>query len=454
MTRTRAVQLTGLDLDARLGQGGQGTVHNVANKRINETGESWSVVYKEYNAAMLQQLDETALGALVGLLDTIDGAQGRWLCEKAAWPAAVVEDGGRPRGFLMRAVPDRFRFHMPGLTAKSAGRERLATVEFLLNDDAYVAGIGLKVSDRDRLLLLADLADILTRLHRLGITVGDLSPKNLLFALGPAPECFLIDCDAMRLRGASVLPQAETPDWQVPDGEEKATRESDLYKFGLLAIRLFARDQSAQDPDALAAVSPRLRDLAEASLSPDPGLRPNPVAWTEALEPAVVSASGAQPAKQSPTTTPAATTSTPKPKPTANPDPEGELRSGLALIAGLALVGAYNFMPWLTMPNGDALRFHDVDYLTLHLYMKAFLLALGGLACLLADEYLGNVCGAVLGFASFCCFAAGYQRLEHEYGVADIHPMVGYDLSFGASAVVVAVCAWKAVVRYRLAKNP
>ncbi|HWG22623.1 hypothetical protein [Actinospica sp.] len=484
-TRTRTVHLAGLNLGDRLGQGGQGTVHHVTNRRINETGEAWSVVYKEYNAAMQPKLDSAALGSLVALLDALDAAQGRWLCEKAAWPAAVVEESGQAQGFLMRAVPDRFRILVPGLTAKSSGARRLATVEFLLNEDAYVAGIGLRVSDKDRVLLLADLADMLTRLHRLGIAVGDLSPKNLLFTLdntpGQRPECFLIDCDAMRLRGASVLPQAETPDWQVPDDEEKATRESDMYKFGLLAIRLFARDQSATDPDALAVLGTRIQDLARASLDTNSQLRPTPVAWADALavaasKAATTPATAATPTtarKPTPTPTPAVvpgskTSAAKTPTPVAaaavpaststtktrnNSDPQGELRSGLAFFVGLALVAAYNWMPWISTSNGDQLRFHAADALTLSLFVKAFWLAVVGLLCLASDEYLGNVCGSILGFVSFCCFAAGYQRLESEFSVFDVHPMSGYVLSFGGSAAIVVICAWKAVVRYQ-AKNP
>ncbi|WP_405016131.1 hypothetical protein OHV05_02710 [Kitasatospora sp. NBC_00070] len=139
----------------------------------------------------------------------------------------MVEQGGRTSGFLIRAAPDRFRFDLRSLSSGATGwRTRsscsTANLEFLLNDDAYVAGIGLTVSERD-CLLLADLAGTLGRLHRIGATVGDLSPKNLLFSSDDRPGCFPIDCDAMLLRGASVLPQAETPDRQLPANEEKAT---------------------------------------------------------------------------------------------------------------------------------------------------------------------------------------------------------------------------------------
>jgi serine/threonine protein kinase len=284
------VEFAALTLGAELGRGGQGSVHQVRNKRINESGADggWEVVYKEYAPTALPQVDAAALAAAVALPGRLTGEQGRWLCEKTAWPAAVVRRGGQTCGFLMRAVPDRFHFTLRTLAAGNQGSPRLATLEYLLNEDAYVTGIGLTVTDRDRLLLLADLATTLDRLHRFGVAVGDLSPKNLLFTLTPRPECFLIDCDAARTDRATVLPQAETPDWHVPTGEERATPHSDAYKLALLAVRLFARDQSTIDPAALAAIDPALGALARASLASDPAARPTPATWSEHL----VSASG------------------------------------------------------------------------------------------------------------------------------------------------------------------
>ncbi|WP_435132726.1 LppU/SCO3897 family protein [Actinacidiphila sp. bgisy144] len=280
-----SVDAAALVLGDRLGQGGQGTVHQVRNKRINKSAPDggWEVVYKEYGPAALPDLDARALDAAVALLGRLPEGEARWLCEKTAWPAVVVKRQGLACGFLMRAVPDRFHFTLRTLAGASTGPRRLATVEYLLNDDTYVAGIGLSVGDRDRLLLLADLAATLDRLHKLGVAVGDVSPKNLLFTLTPRPECFLIDSDAMRLNGTSVLPQAETPDWQIPNGEERATPASDTYKLALLAVRLFARDQATTDPARLARAGTALGDLARASLAPTPATRPTPAAWAEQL---------------------------------------------------------------------------------------------------------------------------------------------------------------------------
>ncbi|MER5615419.1 hypothetical protein [Streptomyces sp. NPDC002215] len=304
---TPAVEYGTLTLGRRLGQGGQGTVHEVTNKKINKSsGGGWEVAYKEYSPTVLAELDAATLSAQVDLPRTLGATEGRWLCDSTAWPAAVVQRNGQTCGLLMRLVPDRFQFTLKGLTSTSQASRRLANLEYLLNTDAYIAGIGLSISDPDRLLLLADLAVTLSRLHRIGIAVGDLSPKNLLFTTDPAPQCFLIDCDAMRLHGATALPQAETPDWQVPDGEEKATPASDVYKLGLLAIRLFARDQTTTDPSALAAISPELGDLARTSLDPDPAHRPTPSVWAEQLTATTHAAS---------TTPAAATVSRNRPRP-------------------------------------------------------------------------------------------------------------------------------------------
>jgi eukaryotic-like serine/threonine-protein kinase len=52
----------------------------------------------------------------------------------------------------------------------------------------------------------------------------------------------------MRVNGASVLPQVETPEWEVPAGEELATVQSDTYKLGLLTLRLLTGDQHTKNP--------------------------------------------------------------------------------------------------------------------------------------------------------------------------------------------------------------
>ncbi|MFE2910729.1 hypothetical protein [Kitasatospora indigofera] len=314
---TASVPLEGLVKGDLLGKGGQGTVWAVPGRRIN--GE-WPVAFKEYAPELRRELNGPALDALVDFVPAQPAPVGRWLCERTAWPAAVVagQDGAR-RGFLMRLVPEDF-FIDPDATGR-----KLAGFEFLLNHDAFLRRMEITVTDRQRLLLLLDLARTLERLHGLAIVVGDLSPKNVLFRLGAEPGCFLIDCDAMRLAGRDALAQRDTPGWELPPGEAPATRGGDAHKFGLLAVRLFDQSQDGRDVGALARASAELGALAEAGLRADPGGRPAPGAWVEPLRRAVRAAvtPASKPAGPKPPPSPAApkpaAPSPAAPKPAPNP---------------------------------------------------------------------------------------------------------------------------------------
>lgn len=85
-----------LTLGRQLGQGGQGTVHQVVNKKINKAVDGgWDVAYKEYSPAVLPELDAAALASQVDLPSTLSTVEGRWLCDKTAWPAAVGRHSSR-----------------------------------------------------------------------------------------------------------------------------------------------------------------------------------------------------------------------------------------------------------------------------------------------------------------------------------------------------------------------
>jgi eukaryotic-like serine/threonine-protein kinase len=283
------VDISNLPVGEPLGSGGQGRVVTVAGFLING---QWPAALKIYSRDAVGEMDPAALEEIVALPRDLSPDAAQWLYDNTAWPAVIVEDGGAACGFLMRVVPPEFSFQFR--TQTQGTRQKLADVAFLLNSDEYVSRSGLTVSEQDRLALLGTLAQTLSRLHDLGIYVGDLSPKNLLFSLGPPqPGCFILDCDAMRVRGQTVLKQVHTPDWEVPDGEPTATAATDAYKFGLLAIRLFARDQTSRDRGALAAISPALGQLAELSQDADPSRRPPPGAWITPLGEAARRASAA-----------------------------------------------------------------------------------------------------------------------------------------------------------------
>ncbi|WP_327403404.1 hypothetical protein OG194_27115 [Streptomyces sp. NBC_01288] len=277
MTGPGAVRIARSDLalGASLGGGGQGKVWVVEKRLINGT---WPVAYKEYKPEVQTQLQIDALERMVAFLPGRPAAVGKWLAGHTAWPAALVTEGPQIRGFLMRQIPDEFFMTVPSGDRKAAG------FEFLLNPLAFVQKTVGTVTPRQFFGLLLALADILERLHGLGVVAGDLSPKNLLFALsGARPGCFLIDCDAMGLEGDWVLKPVQTPGWALPDGEAPDTQQGDCYKFALLAVRLFLHEQHGQDPAALRRMDTTVGDLAARGLSADPAARPTLSAWLDPL---------------------------------------------------------------------------------------------------------------------------------------------------------------------------
>ena len=143
---------------------------------------------------------------------------------------------------------------------------------------------GINIDDVQRYTLLREVASGLAFLHKHGVCVGDISPKNLLFSLTPQEAVYFIDCDAVRINGVSALQQMETPGWEAPAGEELATIYSDAYKLGLLALRLLAGDQDTANLQHLPSTTPAsARQIITDTLTNAPQRRPLPEAWTYVL---------------------------------------------------------------------------------------------------------------------------------------------------------------------------
>ena len=131
------------------------------------------------------------------------------LISVAAWPCALVEDGVRTTGFVMPAIPDGF--FIPLKTVKGVS-DSAAEFQHLLNHSSVLAARGIEIDDAQRYALLREVASGMAFLHKHGVCIGDVSPKNLLFALTPHESVYFIDCDAWRIDGVSALPQMETPE--------------------------------------------------------------------------------------------------------------------------------------------------------------------------------------------------------------------------------------------------
>ncbi|MFZ3302178.1 MAG: hypothetical protein WA227_00820 [Mycobacterium sp.] len=275
----QVIQHDKLGVLTKIGQGGQGVVYGAPNVK---TKFAASMVYKEYKAQTLAAIDFGALAAMPALVeDSLSYADGERLVSIAAWPCAIVENGGTSTGFVMPAIPREFFIQLS--TVKGVSN---STAEFqhLLNHASVLAARGITLDDAQRYSLLREVASGLAFLHKHGVCVGDISPKNLLFSLSPHEAVYFIDCDAMRINGVSALQQVETPGWAVPAGEELATIYSDTYKLGLLALRLVAGDHDTTNPGHLPSRTPSLlRQIITDTVTNEPHRRPLPEAWSYVL---------------------------------------------------------------------------------------------------------------------------------------------------------------------------
>jgi serine/threonine protein kinase len=352
----------------KLGQGGQGVVYN-APKVVTDFTDS--MVYKEYHdgsggkSDILATLNVAALKAMPNFLESLPYVEGAKLIKIAAWPCRVVEHNGQIRGFVMPSIPDQFMIEL--FTAKGSSRV-MAEFQHILNKSEDVARRlnGRIITEREKYELLGRAASALDFLHSQNVCVGDISPKNLLFSLTGPTAVYFVDCDAMRVNGVSLTHQLETPGWEIPSGQEKATPYSDRFKFGLLALRLLVGDQDTRDPSRLPRSVPAdVKQLITETLKQPPTSRPEFSRWKSALEKAAKQAP-AQPStvsvpkakstirplppqrgsqSQTPPSQPPKPTPPPRPTPVVQPSPTGpppirQVKSGKwQWLAGVAVLG-------------------------------------------------------------------------------------------------------------------
>lgn len=269
------MELSSLRLGAQLAEGGQGSVHEVLDQP--------DVVFKRYLHPEAPAFRPDALQWLVDCRTSI-AFSGRTVDDFAAWPTVVVKDAGRTIGFLMRRVPGDF-------TLAIGGKVRLADLSYLATEPRPVWGDVDLPDTREKVQLLQHLAGAIDALHTRSIVVGDISFANILWARAPQPRVMLIDCDGMRHEGReSVLPQADTVDWndpELPPGSAPA-RDQDRYKLALTVQRILTTsldvrlNRTPPDLGALGAVGHRVESLLAQAAGPA-GQRPTAREWFDAL---------------------------------------------------------------------------------------------------------------------------------------------------------------------------
>src|SRR5690606_8354154 len=157
-------------------------------------------------------------------------------------PRRLVVERGSVVGFLMPRVPDEF------YAESDQGKRFLVELQHLVYAGTpKVRTLGLpRVTLDDRLELLRQWTTVVACLHAIGVVVGDISERNLLWTLSPpapAPRALSTDCGAMRIEGGvDERAAGQAPDFRDPAAERALARASDSYKLGLVVTRVLTGD--------------------------------------------------------------------------------------------------------------------------------------------------------------------------------------------------------------------
>jgi hypothetical protein len=264
-----------LTLRDRVGSGGQGDVHALADD---------SLLFKEYKDP--SKVNGGALADLVAFRQALGPSDRGRLDSLAAWPLCRVVESGRTLGFLMQRAPSE----MTWLTA--AGSTKLIELQYLIRPPKVAWQEVAQPTPQQRRALALACVEAIGWFHSAGLVIGDISQANVLWSLTPGITVHFLDCDGFRRVGrAAVQAQAGTPDWNdplVPSTE--ASVDTDAYKTALVAGRILSQDPYVTPGKELKLVADCLNDRQETAArrlfsqaAGERGTRPRPSEWQSAL---------------------------------------------------------------------------------------------------------------------------------------------------------------------------
>jgi hypothetical protein len=267
MSSVERLSRSGLGALNLIAGGGQARVYAAPSLLVGE--EMGPFVFKEYRD---KRISISGLDGMISFRQRLSEHDRAVLDVLANWPLRVVEgDRGGADGVILPLISPPF-FHE--LRLPDGSRKRLPRdAQYLAQPPERCHRVGIRVAGLgDRYRFCRDLAFAVGFLHRRDVCIGDISFKNLAYAVDIHPSVYLVDCDAFRLKGSSpVVPQLHTPDWVPPEGSRVQSVDTDLYKLGLYVLRVLTpRALSGQNRDpcwADDALDPRGRYLLRKSLA-------------------------------------------------------------------------------------------------------------------------------------------------------------------------------------------
>ncbi|MDR1089044.1 MAG: YARHG domain-containing protein [Coriobacteriales bacterium] len=281
-----------LGVDKELAEGSFGSVYSITNPHcISGAGQEY--VYKEYKEYVSP--DEDSLAAFAKFYHGLSTGDKSYLDSICCWPHELVKDGSNDgvSGFLMIQIPERF--YCP-ISFSTGTKVVEAKFEHLLIPDRLLTRRQIPLTDKARYKLLLSVVRGLNFFHEHGVCVGDFSHSNVLFSLSGC-SVFFLDCDSFSLGSKTVFPQTETGNWGVAErypGEEPGTEKSDIYKLGLLALRLLMQSDNPSHYQASTNIErlpsqmdAEVKTVIENSLKDAPD-RPALATWSAALRAAIM----------------------------------------------------------------------------------------------------------------------------------------------------------------------
>jgi protein tyrosine kinase len=281
---------------AEIGSGGMAKVYALKSFYLPEApSHRW--VYKKFRPEF-RPIPLYGMNTLVQLLDGLAPQQRQAFDRSFNWPArVVVDDHDGAAGVILPLLPVEYFVDL----RKSSGttKRKAAEMQFLFADRAYCTRVGIAYPDeQQRRALCRSLTYAMGLLDRADVVYGDLSARNVLFRVHPRPAVMLVDCDAVRPKGArsALGAQPHSPDWEPPEAIESRRRrdstgytiqskQTDRYKLGLAILRILTPGPGCStniDPVAARPLLPsKLYQLLQQSLSHDPAARPTARTWHE-----------------------------------------------------------------------------------------------------------------------------------------------------------------------------
>lgn len=263
----------------RMATGGVGSVFRI-------DGDSQRL-YKEFlpvaNGVRLENLH-----AWVDLVGAVDEDTRNRLIRTTSWPESLVVREGETIGYTMSLAPDEF---WTTATTVAGESPRLRTVDLLMQpSDRLERLTGDSVAMTSRLAVLKALAEAILFLHNLGITIGDLAPRNVAYTAKDGGRVFLIDTDGFSVGAVAAFPALETTGWSTAELIGQAERRqaaTDVLKFAAIALRTIASDPTVffRDVEQLpGGAESAFASLFERSFEKEAESRPGIGEWCEALD--------------------------------------------------------------------------------------------------------------------------------------------------------------------------